>query len=161
MRTVGVAVTEVCWGRQHGGTGLGGSLSVGPVAVLRCCTPAVTPARPRHTGPVDRVELATLLQRNGSDRAREAVDHLVTGAEFLVWSDHNRVSADRLWNVWQWREQCLLEQGIVKPGLAEAVRALDAAGDVPICLGAIYPADSRRSLTLFLAGDLGSCVACT
>lgn len=122
--------------------------------------PVVAPERARHTARVDRGELAALLQRNGSDRAREAVKRLADGAEFVVWS-HQSVSAHRLWDVWDWREQCLLEQGTVKPGLAEAVRALQAAGDDPICLGAIYPADRRQNCTLFLAGDLGSCVACT
>ncbi|BDH06827.1 hypothetical protein HEK131_40540 [Streptomyces seoulensis] len=108
---------------------------------------------------VNREGLVALLQSNGSDRSREAVERLAAGAEFVVWSN-NPVSARRLWDVWAWREECLLEQGISKAGLAEAVRALRAAGDDPICLGAIYPADRRQNCTLFLAGDLGSCVAC-
>lgn len=85
---------------------------------------------------------------------------LRTGADFELLSEGRQaVSARRLWETWSFRHQTMLETGATpRPGLAEAVDKLQAAGASFVHLAKIT--SPQRRFVIFLAEDLTRCIAC-
>lgn len=101
---------------------------------------------------------------NGFFRCRASMpgcsSALRTGADFELLSEGRQaVSARRLWETWSFRHQTMLETGATpRPGLAEAVDKLQAAGASFVHLAKIT--SPQRRFVIFLAEDLTRCIAC-
>ncbi|MFF4173335.1 hypothetical protein [Streptomyces sp. NPDC001744] len=98
------------------------------------------------------------MSQDGSFSARAALAELETGADFEVFLNQT-ASAQRLWSIWSWRHEVMPDTGVTpRPGLAEAVTGLQAAGTAQVYLATVTA--SRRRFILVLSEDLAQCVAC-
>ena len=106
---------------------------------------------------MDREDLAAALERHGTDVADEVALALRAGATFWVRAD-NSAPARELFDVWTWRADWMAQDGIVTcKDFGHGLPALRRAGDTPVALGKV---DTAAGVHLvFLAADLGSCVA--
>ncbi|MCP3768803.1 MULTISPECIES: hypothetical protein [unclassified Streptomyces] len=103
-------------------------------------------------------DLASALGRDRSTSARAARAALRAGAEFKL-SGSRTVSARLLRTNWSHRHRTMPDTGVTpRPGPAEAVHRLYAAGTDHVSLAAISGA--QRRFTVFLSEDLTRCVAC-
>ncbi|MFJ3762647.1 hypothetical protein [Streptomyces sp. NPDC090080] len=72
---------------------------------------------------------------------------------------HQAVYAQQLWDIWAFRRQTMLDTGVTpRPGLAEAVGQLQAAGTSFVHLAKITSPQQR--FVIFLSEDLTHCIAC-
>ncbi|MFE0700910.1 hypothetical protein [Streptomyces sp. NPDC058872] len=107
---------------------------------------------------MNRDALQSALSQHGSVSARTALAELEAGADCEVFSNQT-ASAQRLWNIWSWRHEVMLDTGVTpRPGLVEAIAGLQAAGTAPVYLATVT--GTRRRFTIFLSEDLTQCVAC-
>jgi hypothetical protein len=106
---------------------------------------------------MNRDTLRSILVRDGSVSAHAALAELEAGADFEV--DLSTASASLLWTNWSSRQEAMREMGIVpsRPGLAEAVERLHAAGTARVHMATIT--GPQRRFLLFLSEDLTQCVA--
>ncbi|KUN50182.1 hypothetical protein [Streptomyces olivochromogenes] len=107
-----------------------------------------------------RSDLESALARDDSSSARAARLALQAGADFELFSEgHQAISARQFWDTWAFRHQTMLETGVTpRPGLAEAVDKLQAAGTSLVHLARIT--SPQRRFVIFLAEDLTHCIAC-
>ncbi|WP_043688041.1 hypothetical protein [Streptomyces xylophagus] len=107
-----------------------------------------------------RSDLESALARDDSPSTRAAHLTLQVGADFVLLSEgHQAVSAQQLWDIWTFRHQTMLETGDTpRPGLAEAVGGLQAAGTSLVRLAKITSPQQR--FVIFLTEDLTRCTAC-
>ncbi|MFG3028725.1 hypothetical protein ACGFZJ_09305 [Streptomyces sp. NPDC048253] len=107
-----------------------------------------------------RSDLESALARDDSPSAQSARLALRAGADFELLSEgHQGASAQQLWDIWAFRHQTMLETGVSpRPGLAEAVGKLQAAGTSLVQLATIT--SPQRRFVVFLAEDLTRCIAC-
>ncbi|MCB5169928.1 hypothetical protein LG634_34640 [Streptomyces bambusae] len=99
--------------------------------------------------------LRTLLARDDSACTPAALNALLSGAEWEL--PYQTASARLLRDNWSFRQETLREMGRPpRPGLAEAVERLDAAGDVQVYMALIT--DPPRRYHVYLSEDLTSCV---
>ncbi|MEV4230064.1 hypothetical protein AB0J81_23780 [Streptomyces bobili] len=77
-----------------------------------------------------RSDLEFALARDHSLSARAALLALRAGADYkLLPEGHQATSAQEFWDIWAFRHQTMLDTGVTpRPGLAEAVGKLQAAG---------------------------------
>ncbi|MET9348878.1 hypothetical protein [Streptomyces termitum] len=107
---------------------------------------------------MDRDALRSALSREVSASARAALAELEAGADYEVLLNQT-ASAQQLWDIWSWRHEVMLETGVTpRPGLAEAVAGLQAAGTARVYIATIT--GSQRRFTIFLSEDPTQCVAC-
>jgi phosphoglycolate phosphatase-like HAD superfamily hydrolase len=116
--------------------------------------------RVRQTARMNRDDLESALDRDGSPIARDALAQLQAGASFeLLTEGRATCCAHRLWDCWSFRYETMLDMGVTpRPGLAEAVDRLKAAGTARVHLATVT--GLRRRFTVFLAEDLTRCIAC-
>ncbi|MFD3998920.1 hypothetical protein [Streptomyces sp. NPDC058583] len=107
---------------------------------------------------MNRDTLRSILVRDGSVSSHAALAELEAGADFEV-NLNSTASARLLWTNWSSRQEAMREMGIVpsRPGLAEAVERLHAAGTARVHMGTIT--GPQRRFLLFLSEDLTQCVA--
>ncbi|MFE0457242.1 hypothetical protein ACFW2D_39365 [Streptomyces sp. NPDC058914] len=107
-----------------------------------------------------RSDLESALARDDSPSARAAHLTLQAGADFVLLSEGRQtVPARQLWDIWAFRHQTMLETGVTpRPGLAEAIGKLHAAGTSPVRLAKITSPQQR--FVIFLTEDLTHCIAC-
>ncbi|MFD9467564.1 hypothetical protein [Streptomyces sp. NPDC060027] len=107
-----------------------------------------------------RSDLEFALALDDSPSARAALLALRAGAAFELLSEgHQAASAQQLWDIWAFRHQTMLDTDVTpRPGLAEAVGKLQAAGTSLVHLAKIT--SSQRRFVIFLAEDLTHCIAC-
>ncbi|MFI0901573.1 hypothetical protein [Streptomyces sp. NPDC020983] len=107
-----------------------------------------------------RSDLESALTRDDSPSARAALLALQAGADFeLVSEGHPPISARRLWSTLDFRHQTMLDTGVTpRPGLAEAVGRLQAAGTSLVHLAKIT--SPQRRFVIYLTEDLTHCIAC-
>jgi len=107
---------------------------------------------------MNRADLESALDRDDTTSARAARAELQAGANFEFFRSQT-ASARQLWDIWSHRHQVMLDTGVPpRPGLAEAVDKLRAAGTDRLYLATIT--GSQRRFTIFLSEDLTHCVAC-
>ncbi|MGW2052208.1 hypothetical protein ACWCPF_44955 [Streptomyces sp. NPDC001858] len=107
---------------------------------------------------MNRDTLQSALSQDSSGPARAALAELVAGASFEVFLNQT-ASARQLWDIWSWRHEVMLDTGVTpRPGLAEAVARLQAAGTARVYMATVT--GSQRRFILFLSEDLTQCVAC-
>ncbi|MET9694842.1 hypothetical protein ABZY81_41740 [Streptomyces sp. NPDC006514] len=107
---------------------------------------------------MNRDALQSALSQNGSIPARAALAELEAGADFQVFLNQT-ASAQQLWDIWSWRHEVMLETGVTpRPGLAEAITGLRAAGTARVYMATVTV--SQRRFILVLSEDLTQCVAC-
>ncbi|MEU3688905.1 hypothetical protein [Streptomyces narbonensis] len=107
---------------------------------------------------MDRDSLQSALSQDVSASARAALAELEAGADFEVFLNQT-ASARQLWDIWSWRHEVMLDTGVIpRPGLAEAVARLRAAGTARVYMATVTGSWGR--FTLFLSEDLTQCVAC-
>ncbi|MFE5619587.1 hypothetical protein [Streptomyces sp. NPDC056524] len=107
---------------------------------------------------MDRDALQSALSQDGSISARAALAELAAGADFQVFLNQT-TSARQLWDTWSWRHEVMLDTGVTpRPGLAEAIVGLQAAGAARVYMATVI--GSQRRFTIFLSEDLTQCVAC-
>ncbi|MCX5096082.1 hypothetical protein OOK36_46335 [Streptomyces sp. NBC_00365] len=107
-----------------------------------------------------RSDLESVLALDDSPSARAARLALRAGADFELLSIGRQASsARRFWDAWSFRHQTMLETGATpRPGLAEAVDKLQAAGTSLVHLAKIT--SPQRRFVIFLSEDLTRCIAC-
>ncbi len=107
-----------------------------------------------------RSDLECALARDDSPSARAALLALRAGADFeLLSGGHQAAAAQQSWATWAFRHQTMLDTGVTpRPGLAEAVGKLQAAGTSLVHLAKIT--SPQRRFIIFLAEDLTRCIAC-
>ncbi|MFJ2823511.1 hypothetical protein ACIO7M_20670 [Streptomyces toxytricini] len=106
---------------------------------------------------MNRDALQSALSQVGSISARAALAELEAGANFQVFLNQT-ASARQLWDTWSWRHQVMLGTGVTpRPGLAEAIARLEAAGAARVHMATVT--GSQRRFTIFLSEDLTQCVA--
>ncbi|MDW4918756.1 MULTISPECIES: hypothetical protein [Streptomyces] len=107
---------------------------------------------------MNRDALQSALSQDGSIPARAALAELEAGADFQVFLNQT-ASAQQLWDIWSWRHEVMLETGVTpRPGLAEAITGLRAAGTARVYMATVT--GSQRRFILVLSEDLTQCVAC-
>ncbi|MFB7461866.1 hypothetical protein [Streptomyces sp. NPDC056188] len=108
---------------------------------------------------MNRDTLQSILVRDGSVSARAALVELEAGADFEVQLN-TTASARLLWTNWSLRQETMLGTGVTpsRPGLAEAVERLNAAGTARVYMATVT--GPQRRFLLFLSEDLTQCVAC-
>ncbi|MEU7112975.1 hypothetical protein [Streptomyces sp. NPDC046182] len=107
---------------------------------------------------MNRDALQSALSEDGSISARAALAEVEAGADFQVFLNQT-ASARQLWNTWSWRHEVMLDTGVTpRPGLAEAIAGLQAAGAARVYMATVT--GSQRRFVIFLAEDLTQCVAC-
>ncbi|MET9931957.1 MULTISPECIES: hypothetical protein [unclassified Streptomyces] len=107
---------------------------------------------------MNRDTLRSVLVRDGSVSAHAALAELEAGADFEI-NLNSTASASLLWTNWSARQESMREMGIVpsRPGLADAVESLHAAGTARVHMATITGPQKR--FLLFLSEDLTECVA--
>ncbi|MFB7240834.1 hypothetical protein ACFCXK_39360 [Streptomyces sp. NPDC056269] len=106
-----------------------------------------------------RDDLQSALDRDDSTSARAALAELRAGSDFELFQTQT-VPAHELWDNWSHRHQVMLDTGVTpRPGMAEAVDRLHAAGSARIYLATIT--GSHRRFIVFLTEDLTRSIACT
>ncbi|MFJ4184064.1 hypothetical protein [Kitasatospora sp. NPDC089509] len=107
---------------------------------------------------MDREDLIAALDEHRTDGAAGAALALRAGAGFQVWPGPT-APASRLLDTWSFRAQWMAEDGVVTcKDFAQGLPALRRAGSTPVALGRVDMAPGDSHL-VFLAADLGSCVA--
>ncbi|MFD9245560.1 hypothetical protein ACFV0D_27245 [Streptomyces sp. NPDC059556] len=107
---------------------------------------------------MNRDALQSALDRDGSASARAALVELQAGSDFELFESQT-ASAHELWAAWSHRHQVMLDTGVLpRPGLAEAVDKLHAAGTARVHLATIT--GSQRRFITFLTEDLTRVIAC-
>ncbi|MFC8765630.1 hypothetical protein ACFUAG_33595 [Streptomyces sp. NPDC057193] len=107
---------------------------------------------------MNRDDLQSALDRDNSTSARAALAELQAGSDFELFQSQT-ASAQQLWDIWSHRYQVMLDTGVTpRPGLAEAVDRLHAAGTARIYLATIT--GSQRRFTIFLTEDITRSIAC-
>ncbi|MDT9683255.1 hypothetical protein RND61_14405 [Streptomyces sp. TRM76323] len=107
---------------------------------------------------MNRDALQSALTQDDSVSARAALAELEAGADFQVFLNQT-ASARQLWATWSWRHQVMLDTGVTpRPGLAEVIAGLEAAGAARVYMATVT--GSQRRFTIFLSEDLTHCVAC-
>ncbi|MFC7980075.1 hypothetical protein ACFUT3_33190 [Streptomyces cinereoruber] len=107
---------------------------------------------------MNRDALQSALSQDGCISTRAALAELKAGPDFEVFLNQT-ASAQQLWYIWSWRHEVMLDTGVTpRPGLAEAINKLQAAGTAPICMATIT--GSQRRFTIFLSEGLARCVPC-
>jgi len=107
---------------------------------------------------MNRDALQSALSQDGCISTRAALAELKAGADFEVFLNQT-ASAQQLWDIWSWRHEVMLDTGVTpRPGLAEAINKLQAAGTAPVYMATIT--GSQRRFTIFLSEGLARCVAC-
>ncbi|MGW2306399.1 hypothetical protein [Streptomyces sp. NPDC001809] len=107
---------------------------------------------------MNRYVLQSALSQDSSASARAARVELEAGADFEVFLNQT-ASAKQLWATWSWRHEVMLDTGVTpRPGLAEAVTRLQAAGTAQVYMATVTA--SQRRFILVLSEDLTQCVAC-
>ncbi|MFJ4866612.1 hypothetical protein [Streptomyces sp. NPDC088748] len=107
---------------------------------------------------MNRDDLQSALDRDDSTSARAALAELRAGSDFELFQTQT-VSAHELWDIWSHRYQ-VSDTGVTpRPGMAEAVDRLHAAGSARIYQATI--AGSHRRFIAFLTEDLTRSIACT
>ncbi|MFE3500996.1 hypothetical protein [Kitasatospora sp. NPDC059160] len=106
---------------------------------------------------MEREDLITVLERNGTDGARRAALALRAGAAFQVWADAT-APASRLFAIWEWRAQWMAEDGVATvKDFEQGLPALRRAGATPVALAKVEM--TGDSHLVFLTTDLSACVA--
>ncbi|WP_318212270.1 MULTISPECIES: hypothetical protein [unclassified Streptomyces] len=107
---------------------------------------------------MNRYALQSALSQDSSASARAARVELEAGADFEVFLNQT-ASAEQLWATWSWRHEVMLDTGVTpRPGLAEAVTRLQAAGTAQVYMATVTA--PQRRFILVLSEDLTQCVAC-
>ncbi|MEU6882891.1 hypothetical protein [Streptomyces sp. NPDC046712] len=107
---------------------------------------------------MNREDLESVLDQHDSASARAALAELQVGVNFELFRS-NTVPARQLWDIRSHRHQVMLDTGVVpRPGLADAVDRLHAAGAARIYLARIT--GPQRRFIVFLSEDLTRCIAC-
>ncbi|WP_320781962.1 hypothetical protein [Streptomyces sp. CRN 30] len=107
---------------------------------------------------MNRVAMQSVLAQDGSVSARAALAELEAGSDFEVFLSQT-ASARQLWDIWSWRQQVMHDTDVTpRPGLAEAVDRLEAAGTARVYMATVTEPQGR--FVLFLSEDLTRCVAC-
>ncbi|MFE3679619.1 hypothetical protein [Streptomyces griseus] len=107
---------------------------------------------------MNRDALQSALSQDGGISARAALAELETGADFEVFLNRT-ASAQQLWRIWSCRYEIMLDTGVTpRPGLAETITKLQAAGAAPVYTW--RPSLDRRGASSLLSENLAQCVAC-
>ncbi|MFD4117941.1 hypothetical protein ACFWSJ_31410 [Streptomyces niveus] len=107
---------------------------------------------------MNRDALHSALSQDSSVSSRAALAELEAGANFEVLLNQT-ASARQLWDIWSWRREVMLDTGVTpRPGLAEAVVRLQAAGTARVYMATVT--GPQRRFKIFLSEDLTQCVAC-
>ncbi|MFE7002142.1 hypothetical protein ACIQUZ_00530 [Streptomyces griseus] len=107
---------------------------------------------------MNRDALQSALSQDGGISARAALAELETGADFEVFLNRT-ASAQQLWRIWSCRYEIMLDTGVTpRPGLAETITKLQAAGAAPVYMATVT--GSQRRFILVLSENLAQCVAC-
>ncbi|MGQ5654640.1 hypothetical protein ACUJ8H_32230 [Streptomyces sp. EKR5.2] len=106
---------------------------------------------------MNRDDPESALDQDDSTSARAARAELQAGAAFQFFGSQT-TSSRRLWDIWSHRHEVMFHTGVIRrPGLAEAVDRLRAAGTARIYLATIT--GSQRRFIVFLSEDLTRCAA--
>ncbi|MGW1019396.1 hypothetical protein [Streptomyces niveus] len=107
---------------------------------------------------MNRDVLRSALSRDTSVSSRAALAELEAGANFEVFLNET-ASARQLWGIWSWRREVMLDTGVTpRPGLAEALVRLQAAGTARVYLATVT--GPERRFRILLSEDRTQCVAC-
>ncbi|MFG3492839.1 hypothetical protein [Streptomyces sp. NPDC047972] len=107
---------------------------------------------------MNRDALQSALSQDGCISARAALAELEASAEFEAFLNQT-ASAQQLWEIWSWRHEVMLDTSVTpRPGLAEAITKLQAAGTARVYMATVT--GSQRRFILVLSQDLTQCVAC-